>query len=444
MRFPDLLATRRGRLAAFFFMYMTEGIPVGFSTVALTTQMHHQGYSATQIGFFSGTVLMPWAWKWAIGPFVDTIYSERHGRRRLWIIATQVAIVLSLLACMGFHMSTQLYLFMAMLTVANACAATQDVAIDALAVGTLPENELGLANGFMFAGQSLGIAGGGGLVLVIAERLAAYGISFSYMHLFVGGLVALVTIFVVLPMREPHSASDFKTDETGFTAAVDELRAYGREAWKTFRYSRVSSLGLLFAIIPIGSMALAPAFQQKFSVALQLTDKNVGLLAICSNVAFSSGCLLGGWLADRYNHRRMLVIFVILMALPDLILAHALQDAGWIRPDKVVAAGPSENLLVTFWIAAISYNFFEGMMYPPRNAIFMSITNPAVAATQFTAYMAILNIVISYSQYWQGWAMDHWGYAPTLIVDGLSGLLCLLVLPFMRDTRRSAEPATAP
>ena len=442
MRLPDLLATRRGRLAAFFFMYMTEGIPVGFSTVALTTQMHHQGYSATQIGFFSGTVLMPWAWKWAIGPFVDTIYSERHGRRRLWIIATQVAIVLSLLACMGFHMATQLYLFMAMLTVANACAATQDVAIDALAVGTLPQNELGLANGFMFAGQSLGIAGGGGLVLIISQQLEAWGIPFGFMHLFVGGMVALVTIFVVLPMREPPSASSFKTGEAGFAAAVSELREYGREAWKTFRESRQASLGLLFAIVPIGSMALAPAFQQKLSVGLHLTDKRVGLLAICSNVAFSVGCLLGGWLADRFSHRRMLVIFVILMALPDIVLARALHDAGWVSAARL-GGGPSTSLLVTFWITAISYNFFEGMMYPPRNAIFMSITNPTVAATQFTAYMAILNIVISYTQYWQGWAMDNWGYPTTLLVDGFSGLLCLLVLPFMRSSKAAgpAQPA---
>ena len=33
-------------------------------------------------------------------------------------------------------------------------------------------------------------------------------------------------------------------------------------------------------------------------------------------------------------------------------------------------------------------------------AIFMGMTNPAVAATQFTAYMAISNLAISYSNLW--------------------------------------------
>lgn len=37
--FPDLLATRRGRLTAFFPLYVTEGIPLGFTATAVATQM---------------------------------------------------------------------------------------------------------------------------------------------------------------------------------------------------------------------------------------------------------------------------------------------------------------------------------------------------------------------------------------------------------------------
>ena len=38
MRLPDLLATRRGRLAAFFCLYITEGIPLGFAATAVARE----------------------------------------------------------------------------------------------------------------------------------------------------------------------------------------------------------------------------------------------------------------------------------------------------------------------------------------------------------------------------------------------------------------------
>jgi len=36
---PDLLATKKGRLATFFLLYVTEGIPLGFTAVAIAAQM---------------------------------------------------------------------------------------------------------------------------------------------------------------------------------------------------------------------------------------------------------------------------------------------------------------------------------------------------------------------------------------------------------------------
>ena len=52
MRMPDLLSTRRGRLATFFFLYLTEGIPLGFTATAVATQMRRQGVGPAEIGAF--------------------------------------------------------------------------------------------------------------------------------------------------------------------------------------------------------------------------------------------------------------------------------------------------------------------------------------------------------------------------------------------------------
>ena len=78
-------------------------------------------------------------------------------------------------------------------------------------------------------------------------------------------------------------------------------------------------------------------------------------------------------------------------------------------------------------------------MYGARTALYMDVSNPAVAATQFTAYMAMLNVVIAYSAAWQGHAVEQWGYPITLTVDAAAGMICLALLPFVRK-----RPTDAP
>jgi len=87
MRLPDLMATRAGRMTTFFMLYATEGLPQGFTGTAIATQMRRQGVSGEHICFFTGLLVLPWAWKWVMGPFVDVVYSNRLGRRRGWIVA---------------------------------------------------------------------------------------------------------------------------------------------------------------------------------------------------------------------------------------------------------------------------------------------------------------------------------------------------------------------
>jgi MFS transporter, PAT family, beta-lactamase induction signal transducer AmpG len=99
--------------------------------------------------------------------------------------------------------------------------------------------------------------------------------------------------------------------------------------------------------------------------------------------------------------------------------------------------------MLPLWIATLSYSVFQGLMYGTRSAIMMDITNPRVAATQFTAYMAMMNLAISITASWQGVAVEAWGYPTTLLVDALTGPLCLLLLPAMKRQADSFTDALA-
>src|SRR5512134_87029 len=197
VRLPNLLATRNGRLAAFFLLYVTEGIPLGFAATAIAYYLRKVGVGPAEIGAFVGSLYVPWAFKWAFGPLVDVFRSQRYGHRRAWIIVTQLAMAVTLAGLVLVKLPDHLALFSAVLLVHNSFAAMQDVAIDALACNTLREDERGLANGLMFAGAAVGQVVGGSGVLFIA---AYTGLAPTYF--FVALDILAVTCLVVLQMKE--------------------------------------------------------------------------------------------------------------------------------------------------------------------------------------------------------------------------------------------------
>jgi MFS family permease len=442
MRLPNPLATRNGRLAAFFALYLTEGIPLGFTATAIATQMRRQGLGPAEIGAFVGSLYLPWGLKWIVGPFVDVFSSDRFGRRRLWIVIAQVFMVATLMIALPVNFTTELKLFTLIILVHNAFSATQDVAIDALAVNALHEDERGLANGLMFSGAYLGQAVGGSGVLFLAPV-----IGFSNTYFFVGACILLVNVLVALPMREPAGPPRTPRQGSALGVAMREVWRFVVDAFQAFTGTRAAWVGVINALLPPGAFALGLALQSNLAVELGLDDTRVGLLNLWSTVISAIGCVAGGWISDRFGRRRSLALFVAGTTLPTLYLAWAMQHAGWImpvppqQPDRPV---PPHALVAVFWSMNLAYNVFQGLYYGVRTALFMDITTPRVAATQFTAYMAMQNFVIGYSATWQGWAIERWGYPRTLVADSLFGLVGLGLLPLMAPTRRrTAAPVGA-
>ena len=442
MRLPNLLATRRGRLAAFFLRYVTEGIPSGFATVAVATTMRRQGLEPAAIGAFVGALYLPWALKWMMGPFVDVLSSDRWGRRRLWILITQAMMAVTLLVAMPVDTKASLGLFTALLLIHNIFAATQDVAIDALAVNTLTPEECGLANGLMFGGQYLGIALGGSGVLLLTPW-----IGFKPSFLLVAGVIAVVTVLVPWPMKELPGPPRERLPGSRAAAVGTELARFVRDAAKAFTGSRPAFLAIILALLPLGAYSLSLALQSNVGVELGLDDRQIGTLGLIGTICSAGFCVLGGWLSDRYGRRRTLAVFIVATAIPVLILSAVMKSYGWILPIDTTLAdhrvAPAE-LVKWFWILVISYNVAQGLSFGVGTAIFMDVTTPAVAATQFTAYMAMCNVVFSYSATWQGRSIESWGYPVTLALDAGFGLVSLVVLLLMGKVEKRKGPAVEP
>ncbi len=439
MRLPDLLSTKNGRLSAFFFLYMTEGIPLGFAATAVATQLRRMGVGPAEIGAFVAAFYIPWAFKWAFGPLVDVFRSQRLGHRRAWILGTQLMMAATLAVLVFLKLPAQLPLFTLILLVHNSFAAVQDVAIDSLACNVLHENERGLANGLMFSGAAIGQAVGGSGVLFLMPYMG-----FQSSFIFVALCILAVTGLVVLPMKEAWvQAASQATEQSGsaLCRAGAEMRDFAVAAFRSFLGTRGAFVGVFFALLPAGAMSLSLALQSNLSVELGLDDEQVAWLQLLSTVASAVAMVVGGILSDRFGRRRVLTVFIVLMSVPVLYLMAELLRHGYVMPRQPGSAAPAvpQALVSALWLATISFNIFMGLMYGVRSALFMDVTNPRVAATQFTAYMALMNVAIAYTATWQGLAIEAWGYPVTLAVDAGFGLLGLALLPWMKKAASEAE-----
>jgi PAT family beta-lactamase induction signal transducer AmpG len=104
---------------------------------------------------------------------------------------------------------------------------------------------------------------------------------------------------------------------------------------------------------------------------------------------------------------------------------------------------PPAGLVSAFVWLSLGYAFVLGLIYGSRSAGFMDLCHPAVAGTQFTAYMSVMNLTLAYSSWWQGWASERFGYPAMLTADAVLGLLCLVPLALMTPKRSDAEQGDA-
>ncbi len=429
MNTKNLLDTRNGRFLTFGLMYVSEGIPYGFTSVAMVAFMRQHGVSLDLIGTFVAALFMPWAFKWAWAPLVDLIKLHRWGGRRAWIIACNAMMIVTLLIAGSIDAQQNFTLLLVMVTVHNFFCATQDVAIDSLAVSTLEPDERGRGNGFMFAGQYFGIMlGGGGAVFV--NGLFGFDAALGY----ICALLLLNLSFVLLFVRDPFAQRDAARAANFTRTLVTSLIKFVKEVYASFWLSgRGPIVGVAFSLLPAGAMALAYATLATIQVDYGLDDNQIARLQTLNTLMAAVGCIAGGMFGDRFGARRAVAIAYALTASVSFALATQISEVG------LVAVAPS-----FFYGIIMAHGFFFGMAYGARNAIYMSMTNPAVAATQFTAFMGMSNLAISMGNYWQGIVAERMGYAQVLYLDAGIALLVICLIPFLRARDDSSERTNSP
>ncbi|NET09397.1 MAG: MFS transporter, partial [Symploca sp. SIO2B6] len=152
-------------------LYVSQYISLMFLVQALPVFMRQQGAPLETIGLIYLLVGLPLLLKVFWSPFIDRYGFTRWGHYRFWIICFQLLMAVVAVLCAFVDMQANFTLMFGLLLLIATFAASQDIATDALAVGLLEPRERGWGNGIQMAGNYLGAILGGGVMLILLNRL---------------------------------------------------------------------------------------------------------------------------------------------------------------------------------------------------------------------------------------------------------------------------------
>ena len=368
---------------------------------------------------------LPWALKWVWGPMIDRWGASAMGRRRPWILLAQFGMVITIAAmALVPNPETHLTLFGWLVFVHNVFNSLQDVSVDALAVDLLRESERGRVNGFMYGSKFIGtFLGGACLSWVVFDE----GLTPAFI-LLIGML--LVIMLVPLFLTERSGEKLFPWSKGSVT-----LKATTKSAHNIFQlfgflkkaFSLQSTLlaGLIGLTIFIAGGILSPIAKVLYIQRLgweptEYTNIDGGY-SIFLGLA---GAIVGGILADKFGPKRIATFGCIVLAISYASFGLASPDTGIIPwfdwHDKNIVIG--YILVDTLMGSMIATSLF---------AMYMTVSWPKVAATQFTAYMAILNLSTTIGYKFSGVVSEAFTLPMIYVGAGILQLAVIVIFPFI-------------
>ena len=371
------------RMLICVFTGFSSGLPLYLVINLLPAWLRTEGVDLKTIGFFT-LIQWPYTWKFLWSPFVDRYALPFLGRRRGWMLVTQVLLLTSI-PLLGVMRPQQDIWPVVWLSVAIAfISATQDIVLDAYRRELLPEAELGLGTSIHVNAYRISSLVPGALALILADRLpwsSVYVITALFM--LPGIAMTLSVSEPTLSRGQPRTLRDSVVEPF-----VEFFRRNGaRQALLVLAFIFLYNLG--------ASMATALATPFYLDRGYSLTD--IGLVAKNAGLwASVAGGLIGGLWMVRIGINRALWIFGAVQTLS--ILGFAWLAAAD-RPGRWSLGG-----VIAFEALGVGLAIAAFTAYVART------TDPRYTATQyalFTSLAVVPRVLINAST---GWIVEQMGW----------------------------------
>ena len=404
------------RMLICVFTGFSSGLPLYLLINLLPAWLRTEGVDLKTIGFFA-LIQLPYTWKFLWSPLLDRYALPLLGRRRGWMLITQLVLLAGIPLFGAFHPKADIWSIVVLSTAVAFFSASQDIVLDAFRREILPDAELGLGTSIHVNAYRISSLVPGALALILADRLpwsTVYVITALFM---LPGLA--LTLFAAEPPLVHGRPRTLRE------AVIEPFHEFiMRNGW------RAALMVVLFIFLYKLGDSMATALATPFYLDMGFTKTDIGVIAKNAGLwASVIGGLLGGLWMVKIGINRGLWLFgavqlVSILGFAWLAWAHA--------PDR---------LLLAFVIA------FEALGVGLGTAAFTAFiaraTDPRYTATQFalfTSLAAVPRTIVNASTGWiverTGW-LDFYLLCTVLALPGMA--LLLRVAPWREEPAASAS-----
>jgi PAT family beta-lactamase induction signal transducer AmpG len=359
---------RNRNLAVVLALGFSSGLPLALTSGTLQAWMTVEGVDLTTIGVFT-LVGIPYTWKFLWAPAMDRFVPPFLGRRRGWLLVTQLALAAGIAAMAFGSPRSDLALLAALAVFVAFASASQDIVVDAYRTDIVGREQRGLGGALGVVGYRTAMLVSGALALVLVAGspwMGAIGWQNTYLT-----MAALMAVGALATLWGVEPAAIAPPPRRLREAVVEPLREF---------FSRPAALWLLVLLV---LYKLGDAFAGSLTTAFLLrgagfsledvgyVNKGVGLAATIIGVLF------GGALMVKLGLYRSLLAFGILQAVSNLAFMW-LAFAGRSYPIMVLAVGFE--------------NISGGMGTAAFVALLMALCDHRYTATQYALLSALASL----------------------------------------------------
>jgi len=398
------------KMAALIFLGFASGLPFYLTSTTLQAWMTKAEVDLTTIGLFS-LVGLPYSLKFLWAPLLDRYVPPFLGRRRGWLVITQVLLLLTI-AAMSLHDPSRGLQALAVNAILIAFfSASQDVAGDAYRTDVLHHREMGAGAAIWVLGYRIALLLTGSLAFVLADRLP-----WTTVYLLISTLMLVGIIAAVLA---PEPVLDDAPPKSLAEAVILPFNEF-------FTRSGMlrGLLVLLFIVLYKYSDSLVIVMGTPFLLQAGYTQTEIGVVRGGAGlIATIVGVLAGGAVLAKIGINRTLWVVAVLQAVSDL---------GY------YLLAVMETSRVSLLTIIVIENFIGGLATAALLAFLMMMCNKRFSATQFALLSSLVAVSRDILTSPSGRVAELTGWPAFFLVSIAAGLPALLMLPFIapwtRDT----------
>jgi len=371
------------RMLICIFTGFSSGLPLYLLINLLPAWLRSEHVDLKSIGLFA-LIQLPYTWKFLWSPLLDRYAFPALGRRRGWMLVTQLLLLASIPFFGQLHPNQDLWAIAYLAAALAFFSASQDIVLDAYRREILPDVELGLGNAIHVNAYRISSLIPGALALILADHLpwsSVYWVTAAFM---------LPGVAMTLAVDEPRLRRP--GPRTLAEAVVEPFREFlRRDGW------RQALLVLLFIFLYKLGDSMATALATPFYLDMGFTKSEIGLVAKNAGLwASVIGGMLGGLWMLRLGINRGLWLFGVVQVVSILGFAWLAHEN---RPDTLLLAG-----VIAFEALGVGLGTAAFIAYIAR------ATDARYTATQFALFTSLAAVPRTIVNASTGWVVEQTGW----------------------------------